>query len=184
MPTELTARLIAAFRWVGDPDQRYWFAGRTGWLNDPVIVRDVGAALVDLFPDAKPDLILGPDRSGLGLGVLVAAAAGAGFAAAQKDIDRLADSDEWVVERTPSDYRGRNMPLAVRRRLIPFGSRVLIVDDWADSGGQLLAMKKLVVSSGAHVEGSVVIVDALNDARLRRELGLRSLLNSRELRWR
>lgn len=58
---------------------------------------------------------------------------------------------------------------------------MLVVDDWADTGGQLLAMQKLVERAGARYLGAVVIVDGLRDHEVRRRLRLRSLLSIREL---
>ena len=58
----------------------------------------------------------------------------------------------------------------------------MLVDDWADTGGQLLGLKTLVEEAGARFIGSAVIVDVLSDHAVRRALNLRSLLNLREPR--
>jgi adenine phosphoribosyltransferase len=55
------------------------------------------------------------------------------------------------------------------------------VDDWADTGGQLLALKNLVAQTGAGLAGICVIVDALTENSVRRELALKSLLHVRDL---
>lgn len=82
------------------------------------------------------------------------------------------------------DYQGRNMALSLRERLIFKGDRVLLVDDWADTGGQLLAMRTLVDRAGGVFVGAAVVVDALTSHAVRRELNLQSLLNVRDLRAR
>lgn len=179
---DLIASLRDSFRWVGDAGSRSSGADRTGWLRDPTIVSNIGRGLSDLVPDADPTVVFAPETSGYALGALVAQHLEIGFVGAAKARRDLADSDLWVSARTPLDYRGRNLELTLRKRLLTPGARVLIVDDWADTGGQLRALHELVERSGARVIGTVVIVDALSDHGVRRSLGLRSLLNVRELR--
>jgi len=182
MPTEdLRTALIDAFVWIGDRGTTADGADRTKWLRQPRIVNDVGAALAALFNES-PTVVLGPPTSGYGLGALVAAATGAGFAGAEKGERRYADSDPWLTATTPLDYKGRNMRLGVRKDLLSSSDRVLIVDDWADTGGQLLALQKIVELAGARLVGTAVIVDGLSSNATRRDLGLRSLLHLRELR--
>lgn len=182
MPTnDLHEALTEAFAWIGDRGTSAYGADRTKWLREPLIVQGVGAALIALF-DEVPTVVLGPATSGFGLGALAAAAAGAGFAGAEKGERRYADSDPWLSATTPLDYRGRNLELGLRKHLLGTSDRVLIVDDWADTGGQLLALQKIVALSGARLVGTAVIVDGLSSNAVRRELGLKSLLHLRELR--
>lgn len=178
---DLQNALIDAFAWIGDRGSESSAADRTRWLRDPRIVREIGAALAGLFPDEAPTVVLGPQSSGYSLGALVAAATGAGFAGAEKGDRRYSDSDPWLSATTPLDYQGRNLELAVRGRLLNGSDRVLIVDDWADTGGQLLALQSIVAQSGSRLVGTAVIVDALAVNATRRDLGLRSLLHVRDL---
>jgi adenine phosphoribosyltransferase len=182
MATALRERLIAEFRWVGDRGTRSRLADTSGWYRDPSILSEVGSALAAEFREDPPDLVIAPERSGYLIGPLVAQALGAGFVGVEKSRHDLADSDIWLTTTTPVDYLGRNMQLHVRKRLLPPGARVLIVDDWADTGGQLLALSAMAAQAGAKVAGVVVLVDALAQHTVRRSLGLRSLLNVRDLR--
>lgn len=177
----LRERLVADFRWVGDRGSSR-LADVSGWHRNPEILRDVGPALADLFRDEAPELVLGPERSGYLLGPLVAHSLGAGFVAIAKSRHDLADSDTWLTATTPADYQGRNMALYARKRLLTAGARALLVDDWADTGGQLMAMSSIAADAGLRSVGAAVIVDALADHAVRRSLGLRSLLHLRELR--
>ncbi len=180
----LIGALRDCFRWVGDAGTRSSGADRTGWMREPSIVAGIGHALSALVPDREPTVVLGPETSGYALGALVARHLGVGFAGAAKSRRELADSDLWLSARTPLDYRGRNLELTLRKRLLLPGDRVLLVDDWADTGGQLRALQRLVELAGAQVSGTVVIVDAVTDHGVRRSLDLRSLLNVRDLRER
>lgn len=130
----------------------------------------------------EPTVIVGPQSSGFPYGALVAATIGAGFVGAEKERRMLSDSDPWLTAVTPLDYRGRNMKLSIRDRLISASDRVLLVDDWADTGGQLLGVKALIQQTGALFIGSAVMVDGLSEHSVRRALNLRGLLNLRDLR--
>lgn len=181
-PTSLRERLLTEFRWVGDKGTRSRLADLTGWYRDPSILSDLGRALADEYRGDPPDLVIAPERSGYLLGPLVAESLGAGFVGIEKSRHDLADSDTWLTATTPADYLGRNMGLHVRKRLLAAGSRVLLVDDWADTGGQLLAMTSIAAEAGMRLVGSVVVVDALADHAIRRKVGLRSLLHLHDLR--
>lgn len=176
----LRKRLKEMFAWVGDAGTTSTGADRSGWVRDAQVVAEIGSALAGLFPADSPTVVLAPQSSGYLFGPLVARQVGVGFVGASRK-RALADSDRWLVATTPLDYAGRNMELGFRASLIGGSDRVLVIDDWADTGGQLLALKTLVEMSGARYIGAAVIVDALADHSVRRNLGLQSLLNVRDL---
>lgn len=177
----LAERLRETFAWVGDGGTTTTLADRTGWLRDPEVLAAIGPALARLFHDDAPTVIFAPHSSGFPYGALVAQSIGAGFVGASKERKDLADSDKWLVAATPLDYAGRNLELSFRATLLRGSDRVLVVDDWADTGGQLRAMQALVQKAGARYLGSAVVVDAVRDHQVRRDLRLRSLLNVRDL---
>jgi adenine phosphoribosyltransferase len=111
----------------------------------------------------------------------VAAHLGLGLIEIRKNDGPLADSESWRSRTTPPDYRDRHLRLGFPKRLLPAGERVLFVDDWIDTGGQVLGARGLVDDAGAHWIGAAVIVDDLADPRLRRDLTVRSLLRNRDL---
>jgi adenine phosphoribosyltransferase len=49
------------------------------------------------------------------------------------------------------------------------GDRVVLVDDWAERGSQVIAARRLIEACGAAVVGVSVIVDQLTD-EVRRQL--------------
>jgi adenine phosphoribosyltransferase len=177
----LRKRLKETFAWVGDAGTSSTLADRSGWARDGDVIAAIGKALAGLYADDVPTLILAPQSSGYLYGGLVAQAVGVGFVGASKERRDLAASDKWLVATTPLDYAGRNMELSFRASLMSGSDRVLVIDDWIDTGGQLLALKSLVEKSGARYIGAAVIVDGLIDHNVRRNLGLRSLLNVRDL---
>ena len=172
---ELLRRLRGSFRWVDH------YAEVTGWWRDPALVAALGPALADLVDEAEPEVVMGPQSRGALVGGLVAQHLGLGLIEMRKEVSRLADSDEWLVVHTPPDYRDRNLELGIRADLLAPGTRVLFVDDWVDTGGQLQAAHAITMQANAHWCGAAVVVDALFDARVRHELGVRSLMRVRDL---
>lgn len=180
-PLPVRAALLEHYRQTGDrTDQTRW-ADVTGWWRDADLLRRLGPALADLFPEAAPTVILGTPSRGTLLGSLVAIHLGVGLVEVRKNDGPAADSDAWWTRTTPPDYRDRHLSLGFPRHLLQAGERVLFVDDWIDTGGQALGARGLVDDAGAAWLGAAVVVDALHPSRLRRELSVRSLLRNREL---
>lgn len=175
--------LLARFRWLGDRTDDSGRADLTGWWSDPTVLTSLGPALAQLFRDAKPTVVIGPESRGTLVGALTAATLGAGLVEVRKDPGPAADSDAWLVRTTPPDYRDRHIEFWFRRDLITSGARVLMVDDWVATGATALTVQALVDATGASWVGCATIVDAATDSRVRRDLNLRSLLHERDLGW-
>jgi adenine phosphoribosyltransferase len=179
---DLSERLRAAFVWRGDRTDEHYYADLTGWWRDGELLATIGPALAQLFPvQAAPTLVLGPESRGSLIGPLVATHLGVGFVEVRKNRTPDSDSDRWVRQTTPPDYGDRHLVLGFRRALVRSSDRVLAVDDWIETGSQAFAIRQMVDSVGATWIGMACIVDALNDARLRRDLNVRALLSGRGL---
>jgi adenine phosphoribosyltransferase len=174
-------RLRAAFAWRGDRGDDNPVADPTTWWRDPALLRAVGPALAALHGERRPTLVIGVESSGSLVGPLVAAALGVGFVEVRKDPAPAYDSDAWATATAPPDYRDRQLVLGVPRRLIGTGERVLLVDDWIETGGQAAGARRLVAAAGARWVGVAVVVDALASSRVRRDLEVRSLVHVRDL---
>jgi adenine phosphoribosyltransferase len=178
---ELRKDLHDAFRWRGDRVDAIHSADPTGWWASAAILASLGPALAELFSDINPTVVLGPQSRGALLGALVATHLNIGLIEMRKDPCPAADSDRWLIAHTPPDHRDRNLRVGVRREHLASGARVLLVDDWADTGGQASAARTIVNQAGATWCGAALVVDALADSRLRRDLGARSILRVRDL---
>jgi adenine phosphoribosyltransferase len=115
------------------------------------------------------------------LGALTAAALGVGFVEIRKNNGQATDSDRWIRRTTGPDYQDRHVVFGFRHGLIKAGDRVLMVDDWADTGATALVVRALVQDCGAQWIGAACVVDGLGNARLRHDLPLRGLINIRRL---
>jgi adenine phosphoribosyltransferase len=56
------------------------------------------------------------------------------------------------------DYRGRSNTLRIQRAAISSGDRILLVDDWIETGNQALAAKRLIECCGAEMVGIATVV--------------------------
>ena len=104
-----------------------------------------------------------------------------GFIEVRKDRATSCDSDAWLRRTTPPDYRDRHLTLGFRRNLLDSRDRVLLVDDWIDTGGQALGTYLLTQDVKATWLGVATVVDALSSNEVRRRVNVRSLLHVREL---
>ena len=101
------------------------------------------------------------EARGFVLGGAVAAHTGAGFVAVRK-------GDGWLpgdlAERvTEPDWQGRTHSLKLQRGALSEGDRVVLVDDWFETGAQALAARALIEETGATLVGMSVVVDDLPD---------------------
>jgi adenine phosphoribosyltransferase len=179
---EIRERLRAAFAWRSDQTDGSQYADVTGFWRDAQLLRSLGPALAALFAASpSPTVVLGPDSRGSLVGPLVAVHLGVGFVEVRKNRGPLTDSDLWVRRTTPPDYRDRHLELGFRRDLVNAADRVLVVDDWIETGSQVRAIKQMIDTVDASWLGGACIVDALTDPRLRRDLHIRSLVHMRDL---
>ncbi|WFE33015.1 phosphoribosyltransferase [Micromonospora sp. WMMD975] len=177
----LTHRLVESFRWADPgPESSHLVSDLSGWWRDPDVLAEVGPALAGLFPDARPTVVIAPEVTGLLLGPLVAVAAGAGFLPAYKDGGERRRIGPMRWAETPPDHRGQRLRIGVDRRRLAPGDRVLLADDWVDTGAQLDALRRVVRDSGAHLVGAATLVATCPPAVVER-LRLRALLAGDQL---
>jgi len=157
-------------------------ADTSGWWAAPHVLSHLGPALADLHREAAPTLVTGVESRGFLIGSLVAIALGVGFVEIRKEMSTQDVGESVLSVATMPDYNGRRLRLSVRRRLLPPGSRVLLVDDWVDTGATAHGVRQLVAACRGTWVGVAAMVDGLGDAD-RRRLRLRSLLSDRELGW-
>ena len=150
------------------------------WWADASILRRLGPALAKPAPGVKPTHVAGPEsRRGLP-GALVALELGVGLVELRKDPEPSTDSDRWLTALTPPHYQDRNLMLACvaiscRWVTCPVRGRLI------DTRGQATAACQIAEAADATRCGVSVIVDALTDARLRRDLDLSSIFRDRDL---
>lgn len=79
------------------------------------------------------------------------------------------------------DYRGPRHRLRIQRSSVRAGDRVLLVDDWIETGQQTAAVRDMVAECGGEQAGSSVIVDQLPAERRDAVGQVRALLDRADL---
>nr|MDT0661885.1 phosphoribosyltransferase [Micromonospora sp. DSM 115978] len=170
--TDLTQRLVTAFRWIDPgPDSDHLVSDVSGWWRDPAVLAGIGPALAAPFRADRPTVVIAPEVTGLLVGPLVATALGVGFVPAYKGGADRAIPEPTTWAGAEPDYRGRTLTLGVRDRHLGPDDRALVVDDWVTTGAQARALRKVVVARGARFVGTAAVVadcppDVARDLRL------------------
>ncbi|MEV5204690.1 phosphoribosyltransferase [Streptomyces sp. NPDC053720] len=174
MPANARDLVLECFRWI-DGHADVWAVFR-----DPVTLAAVVRGLVEPFKDEGITAVCGVESRGFLLGGAAAVALGVGFIPVRK-AEGLFPGDKLVREASP-DYRKLRHTLRLQRDSVALGDRVLLVDDWIETGSQAAAVKDMVAECGGDWAGCAVIVDQLDAEALRVKVGpVRGLLFAKEL---
>ncbi|MEU2674274.1 phosphoribosyltransferase [Streptomyces sp. NPDC007164] len=174
MPANAQDLVLERFRWI-DGHADVWAVFR-----DPVTLAAVVRGLAEPFKDEGITAVCGVESRGFLLGGAAAVALGVGFIPVRK-AEGLFPGDKLVREASP-DYRKLRHRLRLQRDSVALGDRVLLVDDWIETGSQAAAVKDMVVECGGDWAGCAVIVDQLDAEALRVKVGpVRGLLFAKEL---
>jgi adenine phosphoribosyltransferase len=175
--SDVAAKIRSQFRFVGE------VSDPSAWWRDASLLTEIPAALAELHRAGRPTVVAGVEARGFVLGPLVAARLGVGFAEIRKDLHPNDLGEKRLLRRTtPPDYQKRSLVLTARPSLFKPRDRVLLVDDWIETGAQAIAVRDLVEDAEADWVGVAVIVDAL-PSEMRRRLNVLALIRERELPW-
>jgi adenine phosphoribosyltransferase len=167
-----TRLLLGSFRWTDG------HADFSDVFRAPELIGALGPALAQPFIDAGITAVLALEARGFLLGGLVARELGVGVVLVRKPGAVHPDS-ERAVAATP-DWRGRQLELLIRRQALRTDDRLLLVDDWIQTGSQARTVAHLVSRAGATLVGVSVLVDDTTD-QVRDELGVVGLVPSSRL---
>ncbi|XP_014828714.1 PREDICTED: adenine phosphoribosyltransferase-like [Poecilia mexicana] len=109
--------------------------------------------LLGPFHSDPVDLVAGIDAMGFILGASVAMTLGKGFLAIRK-AGHLCVATQ---NQNYTDYTGREKTMEVRLDVLKPGLRVLLVDQWIETGGTMRAAIQLVENLGATVTGVAAV---------------------------
>ncbi|XP_038159326.1 adenine phosphoribosyltransferase [Cyprinodon tularosa] len=109
--------------------------------------------LLSVFHSDPIDLVAGIDAMGFILGASIAATLGKGFLAIRK-AGHLCVATE---NQNYTDYTGREKTMEVRLDVLKPGMKVLLVDQWIETGGTMRAAIQLVEKQGATVVGVAAV---------------------------
>ena len=135
------------------------------WL-DPTSIYINGDAFHDLINDlvldlknVKCDVVAGLDAMGFVLGTALATRLNVGFLPIRKAGKLCVDTDSVTF----TNYSGRTQDMEVRTPAFLSGTRVLLVDQWIETGGTMDGAIRLVKRQEGIVAGLVAIAMESND---------------------
>lgn len=144
--------LLRRFAWVGG------HADVWRWFDDAETMRAIAAAPVDPFRNSATK-VAGIESRGFILGTACAIELAVGIVPIRKG-GGIFPGPKAVVETT-ADYRGGRQTLRLQRAALTAGDRVLLVDDWVETGSQAAGARALIEECGATFLGVAAIVDQL-----------------------
>src|ERR1700693_4511683 len=118
-------------------------------------LREIAEALVGPFR-GEVTKVAGIESRGFILGTAAALALGVGFVPIRKS-DGLFPGPKAPAD-TDSDYRGNRHTLRLQLAALGDDDRVLLVDDWIETGSQARAARQLGARCGARLVGVATIV--------------------------
>lgn len=138
--------------------------------SDAVLFKKIIDGLSGPFLQDRINKVVSIEARGFILGAPVAHTLGAGFVVARKGGKMFAGeySKDAVYEVPLTDYTKQKKTLEIEKNpnILKAGDRVLIVDDWFETGAQGHAVVQMVEKIGAEVIGISVMLDAMsNDVR-------------------
>jgi adenine phosphoribosyltransferase len=162
---------LESFRWT---DGHADFAGV---FRDDATLAALGPGLVAPFQSLGITAVVGVEARGFVLGALAAQALGVGLVLARK---RGSVHPGPVVTATSApDWRGRRIEFELSRVLVAT-DRVVIVDDWIETGSQATAVAHAIEICGAQLAGTAVLVDQTTSQQ-RERLNVKSVVTADEL---
>jgi adenine phosphoribosyltransferase len=133
-----------------------------GLFADGDFLRRAAAGVAEPFRGEDIQKVAGIEARGFVLASCVALELRAGFVAIRKP-GSIHPGPE--VELTaPPDWRGLETRLRLQRHVVAAGERVLIVDDWAETGNKALTARRLIEECDAVYAGLSLLVDQLPHA--------------------
>ena len=125
----------------------------TPLFADPAAFSEMIDDLSEPFFGTPVDYVAGIDALGFILGAAMALKLSRGFIPLRKGgkLPVDATSQEFL------DYSGQLKSLELRKGMLKLGDRVLLVDEWIETGAQIEAAIKLIEGQGARVIGIAAI---------------------------
>lgn len=119
-------------------------------------------AMVEPFRGDRITHVVAVEARGFILGGASAVALGAGLVAVRKASGHF--PGDLLTQEGSLDYKRAPARLRLQRARLTPQSRVLIVDDWFETGAQFQATRDLVEKTGAKLVGASVLIDQTPDS--------------------
>lgn len=135
-----------------------WLDPTSIYINQDAFADLLEDLIADLTP-VKCDVVAGLDAMGFVLGAALAARLDLGFLPIRKAGKLCVDTDKVSF----SNYSGRTQDMEMREPAFAPGTRVLLVDQWIETGGTMKGAIELVERQKGEVAGLVAIAVETSD---------------------
>ncbi|MDO4680731.1 MAG: pur operon repressor [Aerococcus sp.] len=135
----------------------------TDVLSDPQWLRELGTIIASIYQEAEVTAIMTIATKGIALASAVAANLNVPFVTVQRDIDQTEGSTvsvNYVSGHSPNETVQK---MLLTKNSLPRGSRVLLVDDFMNSGGTLTGMLGLIQEFDSTCVGGIVLGELADD---------------------
>ncbi|MDO4671156.1 MAG: pur operon repressor [Aerococcus sp.] len=135
----------------------------TDVLSDPHWLRELGAIIASVYQNAEATAIMTIATKGIALASAAAAYLNVPFVTVQRDTDLAEGSTvsvNYVSGHSPNETVQK---MALTKNSLPKGARVLIVDDFMNSGGTFNGMLDLIREFEGTCVGGVVFGELTDD---------------------
>jgi adenine phosphoribosyltransferase len=161
VPIGFRDELLRRFTWIDG------HADVLGLFADAGFLAAAARALANPFRAGGITKVAAVEARGFVLGTGVALDLNVGFVPIRKS--GSVHPGPKATRQALRDWRGNEPELSVQRAALSRSDRVLLVDDWIETGNQALTARELIEECGAVYGGLSVLVDQSEDER-RREL--------------
>lgn len=150
----------------------------TTMFRDPRVFRALFLDLIKPFRHDDFNKIACPEPLGFVLGSAAATELRKGLVLIRKS-GKLPNIQSNIARQSFTDYTGETNAFEVNKALIEPGDRVLVIDDWVETGGQMKGLTRLLTRRGAAIAGiSVIGFNQIKETRvLQRRYKLRTLID-------
>ena len=139
-------------------DKFAWLDPTSIYINAEAF-NDLLDDLLDDLKDVECDVVAGLDAMGFVLGAAVAARRGVGFLPIRKAGKLCVDTDKVSF----GNYSGRTQDMEMRLPAFGPGTRVLLVDQWIETGGTMDGAVRLIERQKGIVAGMVAVAIEENE---------------------
>ena len=119
------------------------------------LFREIVKYLADPFL-GKADYVASPEAIGWVLGTAIATELNVGFIPLRKS-GRLPYPNELLISRSYIDYSRKEKSLEIKKDSIARGDRILIVDEWVETGTTMKCCIELLEKAGGTIAGLATI---------------------------
>ena len=151
-----------------------------GAVADAGLLARAAVALAAPFADQQVTKVAGLEARGFIFGAAAALELGAGFVPVRKPGGIHPGPKARIV--TEPSWRGKAVTLEVQLAAIQPDDRVLLVDDWSETGAQALAARQLIEECGGEYVGLSLLVDQLTEEMRNALAPVRAVADAAEFR--